>query len=799
MATIETIVTAPVTTHLPSSLLAALFLQDHPNAIPLSQLIEKLSADSLNAFLNKRSTQNLVLTKLHAWAADEGIYDAQSLQDLIKFFIAMRQQAWFTPFSHAGWDRKDIDPYLLLYAIRILQPLYQAHKASEDLTDQEIPPILNIVDRIITCPYILTQAFWETSTLKAQNNDPQKFLHQVITIARTTQTPWSSQEHEWLTQFATIVLAFLNKMDQTKSSILTINKTRPDNWINDAAKWLKCTPDDLIQAVSTMSTDQLQKSTMHELFIQTFSTLFQFELIQNPHNSAHLPHYALSGMYWQEIHTAKMIDARITRIIHPGEPNQLYPLPAHWRALLNSISIAKQPLNDEQRQALTTLWQSPLSILTGPPGSGKTQLLAVFAELMARVAQTEPGLPATGRIRWMAPTGKAAEQLAIRLKNISLDPEDQPRTIHSHFQMYPQLFGFPHRTTVEQCSNDLYNGALVVDEFTMCDTSLTHAIFRVASFWDSPSKHYEAAPFRLILSGDPDQLPPVSPGYPVAIVESLDTRVPPVGVPHPHATLTTVFRHDGDMAKILQALRENNPALWPAGNSSSYKHYCVNSLEDMQSIVEELYQTHRDHRPPILATVNTLASHYNTILQEFTHPGQPSQPFYPGDPVMYRKNDSGLQLVNGSDGIVTEAEHDHGIVEWNLPNGLPLSVPYTSQDPLVLSYAMTVHKSQGSEWPTIIFLAPPSDWFSTPDSPTGSTTGFKGWSDRRLLYTALSRAKTQLIIISSVNAQEFAQAAIGLKTKYRLSQLERSLNYGKYQIPWNKKPSGETVTRHLHR
>jgi len=540
------------------------------------------------------------------------------------------------------------------------------------------------------------------------------------------------------------------------------------------------------------------RNDLQALYIAHFSPLFQF--VQTPAGQDH-PHYALSGMFWQEVRTAMMLHGRWRSSVNdPWVPE--FPLPNDWESLLNAVTIGPnhEALDDEQRKALTTLWRSPITFLTGPPGSGKTELLATWARLMHTVATQQPDLPATGRIRWMAPTGKAAEQILHRLKALPMLAEDAPRTIHHHFQMYPQLIGYPKPAIVERCTEDLYQGALVVDEFTMCDTSILHAVVRAASRWNGTLKRYEASPFRLIFSGDPDQLPPVSPGYPLAVLEVLDSLKAPPGVPHPHVHLPTIRRNQ--MADVLRAVREQKADIWPPlGGSTGVQFYHASTREDFvalvhRTITDVMAQTSLAKRtvPQVIGATHDLVDDLNRQIQDWLHP-DPDRPigwFAVGDHVLYQRNDSALELVNGSDGIIVEAEGDHGKVKWNLPNGQSVLLPYTADTPMQLAYAITVHKAQGSEWPVTIVLAPAQTWFDEPSDPPKAPkrTTIHGWHDRRLVYTALSRGKPHVIILSGLPLDDFVQTVTSIPAYPRVTQLERSLRWGTYKIPWTpKKPA----------
>lgn len=785
------LVASPPSPTLTPSLLAALWLQKYPDSTWVQGLLRLADEDLVETWIE--GTQKAWMASWHPWLDTVGIHDADLITRMQNFLRNLRELTWFGPFRDAGWSPRDLNPFVLRYLLGLLRPLYTPKGFREDPTSADTPALPDISARIIACPWILVQGFWEASTVLTNTwGTPPQVLQTLTDLTSKHPAELSPWAQSMLPGFAALILAFLDRVRRTGHSTLTIAPDRGTNWVAKAADWIgsdAALMDPWLIAMQSAPDDQ-PNTDLQRLYFTHFAPTFQF--VQTPAGRGS-PHFALSGVFWQEVRTAMMLRSRWQTDTHDTTVPR-FPLPDNWDALLNTLTIGSkhEPLDTEQRQALETLWQSPITFLTGPPGSGKTELLALWAQLMQTVAQTYPDLPATGRIRWMAPTGKAAEQISNRLGSIPMLPEDAPRTIHHHFQMYPQLIGYPNHVVIDQCAEDLYNGALVVDEFTMCDTSLLHAVVRAASWWNSDFKRYEAAPFRLVFSGDPDQLPPVSPGHPLAILDVLDSLKAPTGVPHPHASLTTVHRNQ--MAPFLRAIREQDATQWPSlvGQTAVQFHHAP-SMSDLLALVDRtvhqvLETTPLVERtiPQILGATHDVVDPLNDQIQALLHPTREPGRFTAGDKVLYQRNDTALDLVNGSDGMVVEAHGDHGQVQWNLPNGTTVVLPYTTDTPMMLAYAITVHKAQGSEWPVTILLAPAQTWFQSEElSDAPNSTKIHGWNDRRLVYTALSRGKPRVIILSGLPLEEFVQTVTSLPSLRRISQLERSLRGGKYAIPWN--------------
>jgi len=785
-------------------LLGSLWLQKYPDSTWVQGLLQLADADRITGWME--ASEKLWIADWHAWLDAVGIRDADLITRMHAFLVNLRMLTWFEPFQDAGWAVQDINPFVLRYLLGLLRPLYTTRALREDPTSADVPALPTISARVIACPWILVQGFWEASSVLTQTwGDPAQVLHTLAALTDQHPADLSPWEQSVLPPFAALILAFLQTTRRTGNSTLSIAPTYGRNWVAQAADWLSMDAEQMDTWLGAMQSvvDGPPSTSLQRVYATHFSPTFQF--VQTTAEQGK-PHFALRGVYWQEIRTTMMLHSRWrARAQDPLVPT--FPLPADWDARLNAVTIGPnhEPLDREQREALTTLWESPITILTGPPGSGKTELLSVWARLMQAVATEHPDWPGLGRIRWMAPTGKAAEQICVRLGSLPMLPEDAPRTIHHQFQMYPQLIGYPNQAVVDQCAEDLYNGALVIDEFTMCDTTLLHAVVRAASWWNTDLKRYEAAPFRLIFSGDPDQLPPVSPGYPLAMLEVLDDRKAPPGVRHPHVRLETIRRNQ--MAEILRAIREGDAAQWPglAGQTDVEFHHAA-SFDAWQTLIEHEVQRILQTRPlvervvpQLLGATHDVVDPLNDRIQALLQPHPVTGRFMVGDKVLYQRNDSALDLVNGSDGIVVEAEGDHGQVEWNLPNGHTVVLPYTADTPMMLAYAITVHKAQGSEWPVTIVLAPAQTWFeANTDTQTTPSTEIHGWHDRRLAYTALSRGKPHVIILSGLPLEDFVQTVTSLPARRRVSQLERSLRWGKYAIPWNDRIPAHAPKKSRH-
>lgn len=406
---------------------------------------------------------------------------------------------------------------------------------------------------------------------------------------------------------------------------------------------------------------------------------------------------------------------------------QSFPEP---RGLDKKIRDAQQEsgvdYSEEQRQAVREAAASGLLLVTGGPGTGKTTILRGILSLLGQMQL---------RCLLAAPTGRAAKRLT------EVTGEDAS-TIHRLLEA-----GIDPNTGnmvfARDEDNPLKADAVIVDEMSMVDVQLLCALLRAI-----PQGK------RLILVGDPDQLPPVGPGFPFR--DMLRSEVLPT------VRLTEIFRQAQKSLIVMNAHRVNRgemPDLKTVNSDFFFmrrtseeavaqliRDLCTTRLPKNMGIPPEQIQVLCPTRKGGVGTVNL-----NRLLQAALNPPTPEKKersfgdflFREGDRVMQIKNNydivwkscdgttAGTGIFNGDVGVIREI--DPGAETMTLVfDDREAVYDFTQLNELEPAYAMTVHKSQGSEYRAVILTA----WNGSPYL-----------LNRSILYTAITRARELLILV----------------------------------------------------
>ncbi len=381
-----------------------------------------------------------------------------------------------------------------------------------------------------------------------------------------------------------------------------------------------------------------------------------------------------------------------------------------------------RPLAPSQRQALMQTLRHAVMVITGGPGVGKTTLLQTLLQLLARHQV---------RMLLAAPTGRAARRLS--------DATGMPAsTLHRLMEFQPGGAGFARNP-----SNPLATDLLVIDECSMVDVLLMHAVLRAlprtAALW---------------LVGDADQLPSVGPG------NVLRNLVDSGGLPV--ARLVEVFRQDSGSRIVTNAHRINSGSLPDTTPSSCLTDFYWIEREDPQRILATLVEVVRDRIPSrfnldpirdvqVLSPQNRGSlgvRELNRVLQSSLNP--PREPddavqrfgtdFRPGDKVLQTRNNYDKDVFNGDIGRVTAVDPLEQEIEVAFDNR-SVRYEFGELDELALAYATTVHKSQGSEFPAVVL-------------PMASQHHLL--LQRNLLYTAVTRARKLVVLVGQPRALQRA-------------------------------------------
>jgi len=386
-----------------------------------------------------------------------------------------------------------------------------------------------------------------------------------------------------------------------------------------------------------------------------------------------------------------------------------------WDGLLAQVTRGSAiELSPKQREAVQAALLNKVTVLTGGPGTGKTVTLrTVIAALEAF----------NGRYALCAPTGRAAKRLA--------EATGRPaKTVHRLLEYSPQE-GF--RRNAE---NPLDVDCLIVDEASMLDLLLTNHLLKAVD----PAAH-------VLFVGDVDQLPSVGAGDVLRdIIASNRAKV---------IRLTHIFRQVADSGIVVNAHRINRGQM-PILNQ--FEDFYFFSKEDPQEAADLLVDIVARRIPrkfglDAVADVQVLAPMYrgacgvanlNARLQETLNPASPRRPerrlggrfFRVGDKVMQAVNDYNRDVYNGDIGRVTGIDVANQTLTVTM-DGRPVAYDWVEADELVHAFAISVHKSQGSEYPAVVIPLLTQHYLML---------------QRNLLYTAIARAKRLVVLIGTRRA-----------------------------------------------
>lgn len=398
--------------------------------------------------------------------------------------------------------------------------------------------------------------------------------------------------------------------------------------------------------------------------------------------------------------------------------------PAPFQLPIEALGEGYDRLNKEQRQAVLNAFQYGFSIVTGGPGVGKTtvvnQMTAAACVLRLRCLLA-------------APTGRAAKRLSETTGRDAI-------TIHRLLKWDAQKRAFTHNQ-----DKPLDCELLVIDEVSMLDTQLASSLFAAVR----PGT-------RVVLVGDKDQLPSVGPG--AVLCDLIGCGKIPV------TYLTQVYRQSVGSRIITNAHAVNNgelPDLTPAPRSVKADFYWVEQDDPVRAARLIVFMA--TERIPKVFGFNPLTDiqvltpmrkgdcgtiALNQLLQNTLNPPTPDKPaiqfgnriFRTGDKVMQTSNNYDKGVFNGEMGLVTLVDTEANCFTVLFDVG---RVEYQQHeaDQLQLAYAVTVHKSQGSEFPVVLMPVLSQHYVML---------------QRNLLYTGMTRAKKLLILTGSRRALAIA-------------------------------------------
>ena len=383
-------------------------------------------------------------------------------------------------------------------------------------------------------------------------------------------------------------------------------------------------------------------------------------------------------------------------------------------------------LADMQKQAVTSSLTEKLHIITGGPGTGKSTITNAILTITEKL---------TGDIILAAPTGRAAKRLSEITKKAA-------STIHLLLQ-----FDFKKGRFKKDQTNPLNCDLIIIDEASMIDTSLMYNLLKAI-----PSHA------RVIFVGDINQLPSVGPGTILHdLIASTQTAV---------TTLNKIYRQAAS-SKIITNAHNINAGLFPDlsyDKTSDFFFIKAEEPEEVTSTIVNLVCRRLRSRFDPFNEIQVLAPMkrggcgidlLNTTLQQKLNPqkeflmhGQTR--FAPGDKVMQIRNNYTKEVFNGDIGRLVKIDREAGELLIKFDQKI---VPYLYQDldELVLAYATSIHKYQGSESPCIIIPIHSSHFMML---------------QRNLLYTGVTRGKKLVILVGTGKAIAIAVNTNNAQTRH---------------------------------
>lgn len=418
-------------------------------------------------------------------------------------------------------------------------------------------------------------------------------------------------------------------------------------------------------------------------------------------------------------------------------------------------------LDEMQKQAVAAAASHGLFILTGGPGTGKTTTINAIIRYFE-----EEG----AELRLAAPTGRAAKRMTEatgyeaqtihRLLELNGMPEEEQEGRAVHFD--------------RNSENPLEADVIIIDEMSMVDIALMHSLLLAVT-----------AGTRLILVGDENQLPSVGPGN--VLRDIIRSGCFPV------VELKKIFRQASESDIVVNAHKINRGEQVTINNKSRdfffLKRYDADIIiRVVIALIQEKLPRYVDAKPYEIQVLTPMrkgllgVERLNQILQRYLNPPDEKKKekeigqrlFREGDKVMQVKNnyqleweilgrykipvDKGVGVFNGDTGIMTEINEFAETATVEFEDGRQAEYSFKQLEELELAYAVTIHKSQGSEYPAVILPI---------------LSGPRMLMNQNLLYTAVTRARKCVTVVGSETT--FAEMIRNEKQQQRYSSLDRRI------------------------
>jgi exodeoxyribonuclease V alpha subunit len=541
-------------------------------------------------------------------------------------------------------------------------------------------------------------------------------------IEKITQNPYRLSEEIWGVGFKTsdslaIKLGIdIKSPNRVRASIIHLLKSEMDKG------HLYLNSDDIKKLAPELL--GLEPEEIEVLVSTTLGKLFREEKISAiKHNDQTF--IALPSAYGAEKSIARRLKSLMsypTRINF--DPNKVY------KQLREQSCTSKISLSEDQQQGIILSTENKVTIITGGPGTGKTTLLKTLLDVFEKE---------NTRISLAAPTGRASKRMFEGTGRSS-------KTLHRLLEFSPQSMKFERNS-----QNTLETDVLIIDEVSMLDVFLMHSILKALPLHA-----------RLIMLGDVDQLPSVGAGNILSdLIES--EKIPTIRLSH-------IFRQAQGSLIVQNAHRINSGEFPTNSLPDSRKDFLFVPVDDaeklptfLKAVYSRLLPKHKIAKEnSILLTPmhrgSAGAQNLNFVLQEILNPeaSQPTNPkpgfknfessnnsmtrsgkiYRNGDRVMQIKNNYDKFVFNGDIGTI--ASIDQKAKKMSVRFGDKLHIYESSElDELTHSYAVSIHKSQGSEFDAVIIPLFCQHFIML---------------QRNLLYTAITRSKKLCVLVGETKA-----------------------------------------------
>jgi exodeoxyribonuclease V alpha subunit len=430
------------------------------------------------------------------------------------------------------------------------------------------------------------------------------------------------------------------------------------------------------------------------------------------------PEWNERAIYLTPLHFAETgIAHHLRELSESAKQLQLINRDAALEAAQKQLSIN---LSGQQLQAVKESLEQKMLVITGGPGTGKTTIIRAITHIYKTQGQ---------KIVLAAPTGRAAKRMAEATGH-------EAKTIHRLLEYSPKEGKF-RKDELDPIDADL----VVIDETSMVDTVLMYHLLRAIP------KHAT-----LILVGDVDQLPSVGPGN--VFRDIIDSRILPT------IRFNEIFRQARESMIVVNAHRINN-GLMPelTGREENSADFFFIELEEPEKVLQRIINLCKEKIPArfgfhSLNDIQVLtpmhkgvvgASNLNAELQKELNPSadefsRAGKIFKKGDKVMQIRNNYDKDVYNGDIGRIVGIDREEQEVSVNF-DGKIIPYEFSELDELVLAYATSVHKAQGSEYPAVVMPLLTQHYILL---------------QRNLLYTGITRGKKLVILIGTKKALNIA-------------------------------------------